>query len=71
MPDSMAKQHSASKSKRVNLTVSLSDELYAHLKAYKAEHKVSLSAMAREFMRDELAKFERTRLFENEGHSPQ
>ena len=41
-------------SKRINLTVSMDEELYRLMKAYKAKYKVSLSAMVRDWMREDL-----------------
>lgn len=40
--------------RRVNLTVSMDDERYRRIKDYKSRHEVSLSAMAREWMREDL-----------------
>jgi post-segregation antitoxin (ccd killing protein) len=45
------------RSRSINLSVSMSDELYEQVKNYKATNRISLSAMVRNFMNTELEKF--------------
>ena len=67
----MASSPPAGRPKRTNLTISMSDELYDRLMEYKRTHKVSLSAIAREFMGNKVAEYERDERLKKEGRLPQ
>jgi post-segregation antitoxin (ccd killing protein) len=43
---------------RINLTVALSEESYRRAMEFKKTHKISLSALVREWMKQEVEKFE-------------